>query len=282
MHAKLDPYEILGVPHSCRDRRLLKKAYKSKRKQVRDEKGLVALRSCYVYLKTFAEELDNVYSSHVTYSESTEDYAFPITPASSCQKPEFNFQLTQDNSVLNDGFDAENVLEKMLKDRPSSLSYQAILSSFEQPHYASISENDNSPAGFHGFDELDGAAPILTDGNYMFVEGARCDEPASHYSTLDETCGYREAEQTVHRGKGKLTKEQIARYLKDRDAAVAGTIPGRVSETQFQTRMRELDEAGKQTVEKERRQKERRVRFELGKLSKHTRENLDAFDVQRV
>src|SRR6478609_149128 len=102
------------------------------------------------------------------------------------QKGKINFeqQLKYDNAIIDDEFDADAAYNDMMTHRPSSTSYTNLETpAIENPfrnrkfnldqfnkHFmekmsSSQSENDNLD-GFSGFDDISGAASIVSDGSF--------------------------------------------------------------------------------------------------------------------
>lgn len=130
--------------------------------------------------------------------------------------PDFTQQIKCDNAVLGDNFDVDKTYEDMMRYRSTTTNYQTIdQPKIENPlrnqkfclsKFNELFEENNKKEQqkiqdlnlecFGGFDELGGAASIISDGQYMFVNGGTHNFKGS-YDYLDENPIYEPSAERV-------------------------------------------------------------------------------------
>ncbi len=274
-----DPWKVLGVSPHCNDQKRIKNAYKAKRRCLEDKGELERLRGSYTYVKGVLQQRAE---AHQLMCEMEAIDAESSSGLQSSQQQAFDLQLANDNSVIEDeDFHVDSILNRMMQDRPTSTSYKTILnevSSTQESHPCA-----GQPGAFGGFHELDGAAPILSDGNFMFVQGTSAAYQPGFASNLNvnmtdfNLINARAREKSLH---GKLNKHQVKSYMTLREEAL--TAPEKkLSPSEFQNQLSSLEQDGLLAVSLEGKRNSRRVHEHLNKLSNQTRGKLLSYDDYR-
>ena len=279
-----DPWHVLGISRNCSDIKDVKSAYKVKRKQISSQSELSELRKAYSYLKeslAYRSEAEQIMEEMGTLESLGLPDSDSVRRTTTFEQP-----LVSDNSMIqDDDFDVDTILHRMMQDRPSSTSYKALLGQTQNGDYGGGygGLTGTTPGAFGGFGELDGAAPILSDGDFMFVQGTSAAfEPGLAGNLNVDLDAFNDINDQV-RGSisgGKLNKRQIKNYLELRDQAV--TAPGpKMSAAAFQEHLGAIEQERLSNVAAEAQQNSHLVRQHLSRLTGKTRDNLFSYDNYR-
>ena len=228
---------------------------------------------------------------------------FPPNTTSSSNRPAIpNFeQPVIDNSMISgEDFNHDAILREMMEHRPASTSYRGIcgdapsriqftrdkfnLNQFNE-HFERNMQYQQEPdiAGFTGFDELDGAASIVSDGRFMFVQnvqrGGDNSDTTCAFGLLKEHGEYydrnleRERMSTV--GDGSVSEQDLRKFTNIYNAS-GETDKKKLNVREFQDRLKYL-EAQKHEQMLDQRMKSRTViDAQMQRLSEGTRVALES------
>lgn len=211
----------------------------------------------------------------------------------------FEQQLRYDNSIIGaDEFDADAVLKEMMTHRPTSTSYinldtPAIENPFQNRKFNLDQFNqhfmekmavgsmvqDVNIDGFSGFDDTCGAASIVSDGRYMFVQSR---EIPSSYGFLEHFSDYdREFEQERFSKRdldGKVSDADLKEFAALLDTTACKTSSAlqqrKLSKNEFAERMNMLEAMQMEEMEKQRRANKDIIEAQIARLTDATQANL--------
>lgn len=229
-------------------------------------------------------------------------------------KIDFTQQLRTDNCIIGaDQFDTNAAYEEMMRHRPTSTRYQELdVPSMGHPfpnrkfnrdqfnqHFMEKMQQDranhvgmdpfSNVDGFTGFDELCGAASIVSDGQFMFVQGHVPSSMGSHatstsaFGFLEQFSEYdRELERQRYAGAavdGKVSDADVLQFSRMLDShGPAGHGPNsngsRLSKGQFNERMSQMEMQHQESLQQQQRLNKDVVDEQIARLTDNTRANL--------
>src|SRR6478609_5398414 len=294
----------------------------------RPETDFPTLNKCYIYLKTLCMELEGeIYNVNPEdkmrdLRSQYESRSLPgdngYNGGSSRQsgtqkqrKPDFEKPVIDNSVIGEDAFNHDRILAEMMSYRPTSTSYQDIggygetipenpfkgnrrfnLDRFNE-HFEQRQQHGNvmeaSIDGFTGFDEMGSAASIVSDGQYMFVQGiqknptADSEESAAYgpvcsFGLLKEHAEYdRNLEKERYASIGKdapfvsdMEVQKFSRMYENCGESAAKKL----NKAQFADRMRFMEVQHQENLISQKRRHQSVVEEQMKRLSDMTRANL--------
>jgi len=212
----------------------------------------------------------------------------------------FEKQLRMDNSVIgSDEFDADAAFQQMMSLRPSSTSYDGLdtpavdnmfrnrkfdLQEFNR-HFVDVNgtakfHNDGIDA-FTGFEEIGGAANVVSDGHVMFVQGQVSNKDTTPFGMLDGISEYdRDLEKRRYEGSSTVGSDQkvsdadLQKFSQYWNSAVDNGTISRLTKNQFKERMTSMEKKHAEEVSTEQMYNRDVVAAQMAKLSEVTKRNL--------
>ena len=213
----INSYNLLEIPKDCTDMSIIKRAFLDKSSNVHDLQSIKKLKDAYLYVKScvqYQSELNEEVNK--AQDESNTDFtrfSNPFENRETRERPnrpkiDFSLQLKCDNSIIGDNFDVDQVYQETIKNRSTTTNYQNIKQpesdnplrneKFCSSKFNSLFEDnkkkqeqninnlnqDYNLECFGGFDELGGAANVISDGAYLFVNGMASENSNDLYGYL--------------------------------------------------------------------------------------------------
>jgi len=291
-----------------------------------NEYNFSTLHKCYVYLKTLCQEL---HATGDAYQNDLESRMRSIQQVrlnaeqryhrersdprlDERRDPSRNLDFTQqlrcDNAIISDdAFDAQRVYEDMMQIRPESTTYHnletpRVVNPLKGKKFNIDQFNDlfqetvgNIPAdvpdldGFTDFDELTGAASIVSDGRFMFVQGhvpsgnpdlggGRITAPVPQFGLIEEFPEYdRQMEKERFAGKnfeGQVSEADLKNYKHMWNSSGDASNKKKLEGGQFKDRMAYMENSHVEFLEKQKRANREIVEAQIARLTDTTRAKL--------
>jgi hypothetical protein len=286
MMIEVDPYECLGVKKGCINEQDIKEAYK-KKSFVLDPKNtnnltrleFLNLNKSYLYIKNQIKKEEEISTPQQLQPQQQSQQPLPnqmtfpkITKgveiaSESVYRQNHQRGVQQFSHLSMQEFDPNVSFQEMSQYRPKTTNYQDLLNQNMHNHQL---DNVLKLDSWNGLDNFNQTAPILHDGNQMFIQSDSIMENASYLPQDFRNDNH------MGLGSGTVSSNDVQSFMSKYNSGVntgggggggggGGAGGGKITNREFQTRMTQMEQHHSSKLKMEEQEKKDLIKKYLNK-----------------